>query len=256
MGLYNWKRDYHDARDVYVQNHPAFTLVKTSHPTVDLRKICPPVFDQGTIGSCTGNAIVAAVEFLENKDHDFEKDNTLISLSRLFVYYNERSIENSVNQDAGAQISDGIASITNTGVCTEALWPYSTGKIFIKPADAAYADAATRKITASARVSRDNGMDDIKKVLSSGYPIVFGFSVFDEFQSEDVAATGVLHMPPHNATPIGGHAVLMVGYDDAKQRVIVRNSWGSAWGDNGYFYMPYAYITDRDLASDFWTVTK
>lgn len=256
---YHWKRDYHDSRDHYVQKSSAFKLEEPQNllKSVDLRNHCSTVENQGSLGSCTANALVGALEYLENKSQlNTGSNKTSVDLSRLFVYYNERVIEGTTKEDAGALISDGVKSLRNLGVCTEDVWPYSIQKFAVKPSPAAYQNALTRKIKAYARVSRDNGITGVKQVLSSGYPIVFGFTVFEEFEGDSVAQTGVLNMPQENEQDLGGHAVLMVGYDDSTQRVLVRNSWGNDWGMNGYFTMPYDYITDRNLSSDFWTITK
>ena len=256
---YHWKRDYHDECAVYAHHHPSFKLAApvALPANVDLRKFCSPVFDQGQIGSCTGNALVGAMEYLENKSKEFEVGGKFVNLSRLFVYYNERNMEGTINQDAGAQISDGVKSLATQGVCTEAAWPYFTYEYAKKPSATAYTDAATRKITAYARVERTSGITGIKQALAAGYPIVFGFTVYESFESEDMAQSGVLNMPNTISEQcMGGHAVLMVGYDDASQRVIVRNSWGPQWGQHGYFTMPYAYVTDNLLSNDFWTITK
>jgi C1A family cysteine protease len=94
----------------------------------------------------------------------------------------------------------------------------------------------------------------MKGCLASGYPFVFGFSVYTEFESDTVATTGVLNMPSPKEKLLGGHAVIAVGYDDKTQRFIVRNSWGAKWGIKGYFTIPYAYLTDPNLAADFWTI--
>jgi C1A family cysteine protease len=94
----------------------------------------------------------------------------------------------------------------------------------------------------------------MKGCLASGYPFVFGFSVYESFESPEVLDTGVVPMPSDGEAQLGGHAVLAVGYDDATARFIIRNSWGTSWGDGGYGYMPYAYLTDSDLAADFWTI--
>lgn len=251
---YNWIPDTYSLTDVYVQDHPAFTLSPTIPDKVDLRDHCSPVENQGSIGSCTGNALVGALEYLENKDKDFEKGDQFVNLSRLFVYYDERMVEGTVDKDAGAMIADGIKTLSEYGVCTETIWPYDEGKFKVKPSDAAYADALTRKITAYARVNQD--IDSIKKTLASGYPIVFGFTVYDAFESESMAEFGDLSLPRANERLIGGHAVLCVGYNDHKKRVIVRNSWGSDWGQDGYFTMPFGYISNPSLARDFWTITK
>ena len=255
--LFHWKRDFHNSDDQYAHEHEAFKLTAAPLPAnVDLRKFCSPVFDQGSLGSCTGNALIGALEYLENKDKDFEISNQFVNLSRLFVYYNERLIEGDVGQDNGAQISTGIKVLATVGASSEQVWPYQIWKFTTKPSKQAFDDATTRKIAAFARVSRQNGMAGIKTALASGYPIVFGFSVFDSFMSPQVAKTGILNMPKRTERNQGGHAVLMVGYDDATQRVIVRNSWGPSWGQQGYFTMPYEYVVDTDLANDLWTISK
>ena len=94
----------------------------------------------------------------------------------------------------------------------------------------------------------------MKGCLASGFPFVFGFTVYESFESQEVAKTGMVPMPAAGESVLGGHAVLAVGYDDGHQRFIVRNSWGTGWGMQGYFTMPYAYLTERDLSSDFWTI--
>ena len=103
-------------------------------------------------------------------------------------------------------------------------------------------------------MSIDQNLADMKGCLASGYPFVFGFTVYDSFESQQVAQSGVLSMPAAGEAVAGGHAVLAVGYDDSKSMFIIRNSWGSGWGLAGYFYMPYAYLLDNNLSDDFWTI--
>ena len=205
------------------------------------------ILDQGDLGSCTGNAIVGALEVLENKG-----GGEFIDLSRLFVYWNERNLEGTVNEDAGAFIRDGIKVVASFGACAEKLWPYDETRWAERPGHAAFVDATKRRVTEYARVDQDRYQ--IRSVLASGFPIVFGMSVYDSFMSDAVAANGVVPMPAATESCQGGHAVLAVGYDDEKDAVLVRNSWGADWGQAGYFWLPYAYITHPDLASDLWVV--
>jgi C1A family cysteine protease len=255
---YGWTPDLPDARDhIYSAARPALTALP---PTADLTAQCPPVYDQGQIGSCTANAIAAAFGF------DVLKQGLpAFDPSRLFIYYNERAMEGHVGYDSGAAIRDGVKSVHTLGVCSESEWPYddtpatSDGGPFPagardgeKPPASAYADALKNTATSYQRVSRN--LDHLRACLASGYPFVFGFTVYESFESKDVASTGVVPMPaPHEGT-LGGHAVLAVGYDDAQKRFIVRNSWGTGWGLDGYFTIPYDYLTNRGLASDFWTL--
>lgn len=216
---------------------------------IDLRSQCPAVYDQGQLGSCTGNAIAAALEFelLKQKEADFIP-------SRLFIYYNERVIEGTVNEDSGAMLRDGIKSVANQGVCPEREWIYDISKFADKPTDGCYTDAVKFKALSYKRLDSTK-ITVLKGCLAAGTPFVFGFSVYESFESQEVAQTGVVNMPTPNENLIGGHAVLAVGYDDAQQRFIVRNSWGVEWGQQGYFTIPYNYLTNLNLADDFWNIS-
>jgi C1A family cysteine protease len=243
---YGWVPDLPDARD-YMYAAPVEMMAKLP-AKVDLRSHCPPVYDQGQLGSCTGNAIAGAVQF----DREKQKLKPDFVPSRLFIYYGERVIEGTVNSDAGAQIRDGIKVVAKQGVPPETDWPYDIAKFADKPPPKAFADALKDLAVSYSRVSQT--LSQMKGCLASGFPFVFGFTVYDSFESQDVAKTGVVPMPASGESVLGGHAVLAVGYDDGQQRFIVRNSWGTGWGMHGYFTMPYAYLTDRGLASDFWTI--
>lgn len=245
--MYTWRPDVPDFRD-YVLTAPSRTLKLPAK--VDLRAQMSPVEDQGALGSCTGCAIAGALEFLENK---FLPKKQFVDISRLFIYYQERLMEGTVNIDAGAMIRDGVKACAKVGACKETLYPYNISRFAATPTQAAYQDAAKRKITQYLRVT---SLAALKKSLAEGYPVVFGFAVFESFESDEVARTGVVPMPSPHEYMLGGHAVLAVGYDDATQRIIVRNSWGPFWGQNGYFTMPYAYVTDRNLSDDFWTIRR
>jgi C1A family cysteine protease len=162
-------------------------------------------------------------------------------------------MEGDVNSDNGAAIRDGIKTIVNQGVCPETEWPYDIVKVADKPLAQCYTDAMACQAVSYQRLVSTN-LNQLKGCIASGYPFVFGFTVYDAFESEEVAKTGQLSMPGPQEKTQGGHAVLAVGYDDATQRFTVRNSWGKDWGLNGYFTMPYAYLTSTDLADDFWAV--
>jgi hypothetical protein len=255
---YTWRKDIPDLRD------KPFRYTAAPLPTsVDLRPLCPPVVDQGTEGSCINNACAGALGFLELQDQraklvgqpeEFNSDN-FVPFSRNFLYYNIRQLEGDPFQDDGGQIRDGVKSLASTGCCSEITWPYSRATLFAKPSAASFSEAANHKITEYQ--SLDNGdINALKTCLAGGFPFVFGFTVFDSFESESVAANGLMPMPLPNDQEVGGHAVMAVGYDDARQVFIVRNSWGTSWGDGGYFYMPYSYITSPTLADDFWTLRK
>ena len=181
------------------------------------------------------------------------KQNLLINEtpSRLFIYYNERVLENTVHSDSGAQIRDGIKTVANQGVCPEVIWPYVINKFANKPSQQAFSLALQEKAVSYQKLL---SLVDMKSCLAQGYPFVFGFVVYPEFESQQVATTGIVPMPNTSEKPLGGHAVLAVGYDDVNKVFIVRNSWGTFWGKSGYFTLPYDYVTNSDLASDFWTI--
>jgi C1A family cysteine protease len=160
-------------------------------------------------------------------------------------------MEGTVGEDAGAMIRDGVKSLVKLGVCTEKMWPYRIARFTAKPSSACYRDAANRQITSYHRILT---LQQMKQCLAEGYPFVFGFSVYQSFESATVARTGKVELPKADETMVGGHAVCAVGYDEAARRFLVRNSWGAGWGMKGYFTMPYDYLANNNLADDFWTV--
>lgn len=243
---FGWVPDLPDQRDVLygaVQPTPA-----RLPPSVDLRAGCSPVEDQGRLGSCTGNAIAGAVEFLERRDRV-----PFVNVSRLFIYYNERVIEHTIESDSGAMIRDGIKTVVKRGVCSERKWPYRIARFAVKPSADCYREALQHQVTSYQRILT---VDEMRACLAQGFPFVFGFTVYESFQSQQVAQTGDVAMPQPGERVVGGHAVLAVGYDDAVRRFIVRNSWGARWGLRGYFTIPFDYLANRNLADDMWTIRR
>jgi C1A family cysteine protease len=244
-----WRPSLPDQRD-YVFSVPARVALP---PEIDLRTSgnLPEVYDQGNLGSCVSNAVAAAYEYEEAR----QKTGPFMP-SRLFLYYNERMIEDTVASDAGASIRDGFKTIARQGVCPETDWPYDITRFADAPPAQAYA------IALGDRAIRYHGVPQssyaIKYALSQGFPIVIGFTVYDSFESDAVAASGIVPMPAMDEGLVGGHAVLIVGYKmiGAPPYWIVRNSWSALWGDQGYFYMPEAYFLNPQLASDLWLMSK
>ena len=242
---YTWIRDSLDRRD----QHLMFLHEPKLPPSVDLRPKFPAPYDQITLGSCTANATDGLMEFdLKQLGHD-------VMLSRLFLYYNGRMIEGTIQSDSGCQLRDVIKCAAQFGAPPETEWPYSDqnpGPFETKPPPEVYASALKHKVVSYSRVARS--LSQFKGCLAQGFPFAFGFQVYEEFESDEVAKTGILTLPRADEEPLGGHAVVCAGYDDAKQVFFIRNSWGSDWGLQGYFEMPYAYLLDSQLSDDFWCV--
>jgi len=240
---YGWIPDRPDQRDyLYSAIAPRVKLPSK----VDLRNEDSPIENQGRLGSCTANALAGHLQFLERLEGQVYKD-----VSRLFIYYNERAIERTVGYDSGAMIRDGIKVLAKWGVCPETSWPYDISEFTHKPAGACYKEALKRRITSYHRLQT---LNEMLNCVAEGFPFVFGFTVYESFESLKVAQTGLVPMPKKSEKALGGHAVMAVGYDQKQKRFIVRNSWGTQWGQMGYFTMPYAYL--ESSADDFWTIRQ
>jgi C1A family cysteine protease len=221
---WGWIKQPHDDRDFIYR-----ASIKVLPKSVDLRNLCSPVEDQGDLGSCTANATVGAIELLENK---FKLP--FVDKSRLFLYYQERVLDGTVQEDAGGYLRDAIKAAWTWGVCSEKVWPYDVNKFAKRPSLSAYIDAVKHRVTAYYAIK---SALDMKDCLASGYPFVFGFQVYESFESESVAKTGIVPMPKSNESILGGHAVM-------------------AWGDKGYCYLPMAYVEDLNLSDDFWEILR
>jgi C1A family cysteine protease len=266
---YGWVPDIPDQRDYLLS---AVLKVPAKLPgKVDLRPLCSKVEDQGQLGSCTANALAGALEFLERKDNaiglsspEWETLQKLgkaerpdlkrrlpsgsrvpyLDFSRLFIYYNERVLEHTINSDSGAMIRDGIKTLAKQGACSEKSWPYEVARFKSRPAATCYQEALQHQITSYRRILT---LDQMRTCLAEGFPFVFGFTVYESFETQEVARTGIVNLPKPQEQVLGGHAVLGVGYDDSSQRFLVRNSWGT---------LPYKYLSNRNLSDDFWTIRR
>lgn len=240
-----WLPDLPDQRDHLYAAPPA--VMAQLPPAVDLTSHFAPVYDQGKLGSCTGNGIAAALQFDAMKQGVADQSVP----SRLFIYYNERVMEGTVDHDAGAMIRDGIKSVAKLGACPETEWPYDISKFAVEPPPSCYTDAADHQAIAYSRVAHT--LSQLRGCLADGYPIVFGFTVYESIFTPEVEKTGAIPLPHAKEQVVGGHCVLAVGYDDSHQVFRIRNSWGDSWGKGGYGTMPYAYLLSMN-ASDFWTI--
>jgi C1A family cysteine protease len=242
-----WLPSPPDQRDLVMAPPPLLAPLRLPR-SVDLRPNMPPVFDQGRLGSCTANALGGAYQYLAIKE-GLARDVP----SRLFLYYNERAMEGTAGEDAGAFIRDGAKSLNHDGICGEFLWPYDPARFAERPTGNCYSAALQHTVTRYQRLPKRN--TDLRYVLSQGLPFTFGFSVYESFESDHTNRTGIVSMPGPNEALLGGHAVLAVGYfyDGGRLNYIVRNSWGLGIGDEGYYYFPERYLTGP-LSSDLWVL--
>lgn len=239
-----WQRELPDLRD---KTYSVGLTINELPDKADLRTSCPTVYDQGDLGSCTANAIAAHLDFNRHKQKE-----KFIKPSRLYIYYNERKDQGTVSYDAGATIRESVKAVVKYGACPEKEWPYSVGKFTTKPSDKCYTDAIQYEALTYLKLPQNK--QEMMGCLAAGFPIVVGISVYDSFHDAD--KTGVVPMPSSSDSLLGGHAVMVVGYDINANHWIVRNSWGKSWGDKGYFYLPLDYLLNHKLSSDFWTLRE
>lgn len=221
----------------------------------DLRKTTtcvPPILDQGQLGTCAANEISNALRYCVGKVEGMSSE---WQPSRLFIYYFTRLSEGSpVDKDTGISIKGGMDAINKYGACNETTWPYDISQYTIKPSDNAVSEAQSH-IPGFVYLSVPQNLVHLKQALVSGFPVVIGIQVYESFESEDVAKSGVVPMPDTQTEKnLGGHCVCIYSYDDASQRFTLSNSWSSTWGNQGFFTLPYDFVLNPDLASDFWTV--
>ena len=216
---------------------------------IDLREKCPSVFNQLSTNSCTANAGIAARMMLSSIQ---------TPLSRLYLYYHERKLEGTEREDSGATMRSICKALNKVGVCEETRFPFSEGAILKSPCILDDINAAKYRIGSYRTFDSDTTEDvyQIKQYLATmQQPVLIGMDVYESFESPVVAQTGIVPIPNKDTEKyMGGHAVLIVGYDDSMQMFIVRNSWGEKWGDKGYFYLPYNFLT-LGFAFDSWVIS-
>lgn len=256
MAKFGAKRDQHDARDFAKDYGLSSVPSAQHHPTVDLRKYVDYIYSQGSLNSCTANALCAAYRidlkkqietYRAGKYHNFEP-------SRLFLFYNSRKYEHTTKCNEGVSLRDAVKTVHKEGVCPESCWPYDESKFAEKPSKECFKGAKGNIVKKYERLKQD--INQFRACLKEGSPFAFGFVVHGDFEIGVHLAGGVMKLPEEtDPIIVGEHAVLAVGYDDTNRQIICLNSWGESWGDKGYFYMPYKYIVDEDLAFDFWKIS-
>jgi C1A family cysteine protease len=223
---------------------------------VDLSQWCSPIEDQGQIGSCTANAAVGLLEYFEQK-----ANNRYTDASRLFVYKTERNLLGWTG-DTGAYLRTAMGALALFGAPPERYWPYDETSYDVEPPAFCYAFGANYQGLKYFRLdpagtSAAQALDSVKAYLAAGFPSMFGFPVYPEY--DNPLAGGLVAYPAPSGRSRGGHANAAVGYDDNlmigadKGALLIRNSWGTAWGNAGYAWMSYKYVTEG-LANDWWTL--
>lgn len=243
VSWYGCRRDTKDARD-----HMFVPKVTRMPVSVDLEASCPPVLDQGQLGSCVWHGTSTAIR------HDLiaagMKD---VEFSRLQGYYDTRAIEGTIRSDAGCEIRDAIKTLAKNGVAHEPMWPYAIKKFATKPPAKVYKDALDFRALAYERVQVSTSQ--VKAAIAGGQPVIIGLTLYDSFESEAVAKNGIVPMPKRGEEIVGGHCMCVIGYGQKKGYFKVRNSWATDWGDRGNCWMPEAYIGSPLYGSDYWIVS-
>ena len=239
---YGWHRPLPSRR--HIDRHGLLEISPiTPFPRVtDLSNMLCPIRDQSTAGSCTSFALEPLLQYVTKAP---------APLSELFIYFNERLAEGNPTQDNGANLSDGAQCCVTLGAPPETDWPYDLAQLATKPPDAAYMDALQFKAASDHSILT---LRDMMGCLAQGFPFVVGITVYESFESDAVAASGVVPLPGPSEQNLGGHAVCVVGYDMTTEQFKVRNSWGTSWGQAGYFLLPFNYLTDSSLADDGWSL--
>lgn len=247
---YAWIKQKSDNRDFKFSNYAAEKNLQLENlpKKVNNMAYCSKVEDQGSLGSCTAQAWCSLLEYNQNK---MNIGSGFHDESRLFVYFSERELDGNINIDCGSTLRSGAKAIAKYGCCPESMWPYNIQRFQERPPIECY-DMAKKSIIHN-YYSLTN-LQEMKACLAAGQCFVFGFMVYDYFESPQMAKYARLRFPKSNEQCRGGHAVMAVGYNDLSKTFLIRNSWGERWGKKGYFWMPYSYITNPNLADDFWTL--
>lgn len=240
---YGYRRDGRDPRDLMYS--PRQVLLPAR---VDLRDDLPPVLNQGSLGSCVLNAATVALRYCL-----LRSGLQAPPLSRLQAYYDVRKVEGTLAEDSGCEIRDAIKCAAKIGVGQEKLWPYKVGQFKKKPTDAVYKDAINFNAMKYERVAIN--INAIKDAIAQALPVIFGIELFASFEGKEVERTGVVPMPLRSEQPVGGHAMLAVGYGQKKGYFTARNSWAADWGDEGDCYLPEAYVGSSKYGGDYWVVS-
>lgn len=244
MRRYNWIPDLPDFRDQRFMIPGALTV-----PMVK-SLICPPIQDQKDEGSCVYNALTSGMEAVEIDQNIIPP----IMFSRQFGYFDYRKQNGEIEQDNGASIREAIKLVAKDGVCLESTWPYTSANFAKEPPPKCWKEAQAHKILQYLSLKTVSAM---LACMASGFGFVGGISVYESFESDQVAKTGIIPIPEKGEKLLGGHALYFGGgFDQHRAMFKGQNSWGPNWGLQGNFWIPFAYLANPGLASDFWTIRR
>ena len=243
-----WIPDLPDIRDIPFKAAAAPGVV---YPPSKRLVWVPGALEQGPLGSCVANAVALAVQYARIKQRKLHAWQP----ARLPVYYGAREIRGWEAIDSGCHIRDAIKVVASQGTAKEEDYPYVISKFAEKPPPSYYEQALRDQVLLYRRIDNTN-LDDIRAALNEDYPIVFGFSLYNDFNWSGVN-DGSITMPGGGGASyvVGGHACLIAAYDDLQGRCEFVNSWGKKWGKLGRGSIPYNYLTNPGLASDFWQIS-
>ena len=236
---YQIKPSLPDNRDLIYKSDKNVTL----RETVDLRQWDTLVENQSSLGSCSSNALTNAYELIVKQKYP----DQFVDLSRLFVYYNTRLEDGTINEDNGIYLRDGLKAMKKYGICAESIWPYILDRWDDKPTDEAYVDAKKRSIL---KYEKLLSTYYITEVLNDNKPVVFGMEIYESFMNLNKNIS-IVNLPSKKEKSIGGHAMCMVGYDLQKRLFLAKNSFGTEWGNDGYCWIPFDYLKQEGY--DIWT---
>lgn len=246
---YGCKPSRHHVADM----HYACAAPVPTQPVFSWRAQCSAPFDQGNTSSCTGNASSKALQLRRTLEG---KPAMASNPSRDFLYYNGRAREGTTDQDCGATIRDVALGAIEQGFCDETLWQFTDSNLLVKPDAAAYAAAVKEENSQFMWLNQQGAalVAALKTAIANKDPIFFGITVYESFESAQTMATGRVPMPQSWEQILGGHALCMIGWNDHIQCFEIANSWGASVGDHGYFWLPYDFIKEPNLASDFGAI--
>jgi len=252
---YGWRPDHPDHRDYLLVDHVELPAIASLPARVDLREtgfLDDSIFDQLRLGACVENATAEGLMYVQRATGLWAR-GLRVTPSRLAMYYWVRQIEGTTSEDAGSEIRDALKVVAGKpGYVDEATWPYEVDRFSEAPPPAVVQAAGSDRATKYMRVAVN--ATAMRQALAAGFPVIVGFEVYQEIESDQVARTGYLPRPSRGEEAIAGHAVLLVGYDDARRRWLLRNSWGPGWGMGGYFETDYGYLDSTTYGGDYWVI--